>query len=82
MTSIDVMINEDAENQHKLAAKHANSGVAPTLKQHYLECLQLSPGLVNLLGDVKLLEDGPYPIVQSTTTLAIMHPHTLATTIV
>jgi flavine halogenase len=65
MTSVGVVINEDAGNQRKLAAKRANDGVAPTLKQHYLDCLQLSPGLIDLLGDAKLIEDGPYPVVQS-----------------
>jgi flavin-dependent dehydrogenase len=64
-TSVGVVINEDAGNQRKLAAKRANGGVTPTLKQHYLDCLQLSPGLIDLLGDAKLLEDGPYPVVQS-----------------
>ncbi|KIM79851.1 hypothetical protein PILCRDRAFT_547145 [Piloderma croceum F 1598] len=65
MTSVGVVINEDAGNQRKLAAKRANGGVASTLKRHYLDCLQLSPGLIDLLGDAKLLEDGPYPVVQS-----------------
>jgi hypothetical protein len=65
MTSVGVVINEVAGSQRKAAAKRANGGVAPTLKQHYLDCLTLTPGLIDLLGDAKLVEDGPYPVVQS-----------------
>ncbi|KAF8888756.1 O-methyltransferase [Infundibulicybe gibba] len=65
MTSVGVVMNEEMANRRKEAAKRANGGVALTLKQHYLNCLQLSPGLVELLGDGHLIEDGPYPVVQS-----------------
>jgi hypothetical protein len=58
-------MNEVMANQRKQATKRANGGVAPTPKQHYLDCLQLSPGLIELLGDAKIVEDGPYPVVQS-----------------
>ncbi|KAF8888751.1 hypothetical protein BD779DRAFT_1611209 [Infundibulicybe gibba] len=58
MTSVGVVMNEGMANRRKEAAKQANGGVALTLKQHYLNCLQLSPGLIELL-------DGPYPVVQS-----------------
>jgi hypothetical protein len=64
-TSVGVVINEAAANRRKAAMKHMNDGVTPTLKQFYLDCLSLSPGLIDLLGDGKLVEDGPYPIVQS-----------------
>jgi hypothetical protein len=65
LTSVGVVMNEEASKQRKQATKRENGGVAPTPKQHYLHCLQLSPGLIKLLGDAKLCEDGPYPVVQS-----------------
>jgi hypothetical protein len=58
-------MNENAWSQRKEATKRANGGAAPSLKQSYLDCLQLSPGLIDLLGDGKIIEDGPYPVVQS-----------------
>jgi hypothetical protein len=58
-------MNEVAANQRKAAMKHMNHGVAPILKQFYLDCLSPSPGLIDLLGDGKLVEDGPHLIVQS-----------------
>lgn len=64
MTSVGVVINEVAGSQRRAATKRANGG-APTLKEHYLDCLTLTPGLIDLLGDAKLVEDGPYPVVQS-----------------
>ena len=65
LTSVGVVMNEEASKQRKQATKRENGGVAPTAKQHYLHCLQLSPRLIELLGDAKLCEDGPYPVVQS-----------------
>ena len=67
-------MNEVVANQRKQATKCANGGVAPTLKQHYLDCLQLSPRLIKLLGDVKLIKDGPYPVVQSASDLSYNAP--------
>ena len=65
MTSVVVVMNEVTGNQCQKATKWANSGVPPTLKQHYLDCLQLSPGLMDLLGKGKLVEQGPYSVVWS-----------------
>jgi len=64
-TSIGVVMYEVTANQRKAAAKRKNDGVTSTLKQHYLDCLHLSPGLIDLLGDAKLVEDGPCPVIQS-----------------
>lgn len=65
MTSIGVVMDVVAGNQRKKATKRANGGVTPTVSQHYLDCLQLSPGLMDLLGEATLVEQGPYSVVQS-----------------
>ena len=65
ITSVGVVMNASAWNMRKEATKRANGAVSPTLKQHYLNCLQLSPGLIDLMGDGTLIEDGTYPAVQS-----------------
>ena len=66
-------MNETASAERKAAAKRAH-GVAPSLKQHYLECLQLSPGLIALLGDATFVEDGPHPAVQSASDFSYSAP--------
>jgi flavine halogenase len=64
-TSVSVVMKETSRTWRKEATKRANQNVAPTPKQHYLDCLQLSPGLIDHLGDAKLVEVGPRPVVQN-----------------
>lgn len=73
-TSIGVVMNEVAVNKRKEATKRANGGLSPTLKQFYLDCLQLSPGLLDLLGEGELVDNGPYPVVQSATDFSYNAP--------
>jgi flavine halogenase len=56
--------------------------VLPTHEQHHLDCLQLSPGLIDLPGDRKLVEDGPYPVVQNASDFSYNAPTSLVTLIV
>jgi hypothetical protein len=73
-TSIGVVMAEVIANQRKAAAKRENGGVGSTLKQHYLDCLHLSPGLIDLLGDAKLVEDCPGPVIQSASDFSYTAP--------
>ncbi|EJT99304.1 FAD/NADP-binding domain-containing protein [Dacryopinax primogenitus] len=64
-TSVGVVMNQAKSNERKKRATEANGGNPRSLKDHYLDCLKLTPGLCELLGEAELVDDGVHPIVQA-----------------
>ncbi|KZP00964.1 putative halogenase [Calocera viscosa TUFC12733] len=62
-TSVGIVEEQAASIQKKQAAKAANSGT--TMKEHYLRQMKLCPGLMKLVADAELVDDGVTPVVRS-----------------
>ncbi|KZO98522.1 FAD/NAD(P)-binding domain-containing protein [Calocera viscosa TUFC12733] len=63
--SVGVVMNQGKSNERKKRATETNGGNPRSLKDHYLDCLKLTPGLCDLIGDAELVDDGVHPVVQA-----------------
>ncbi|KZT50408.1 FAD/NAD(P)-binding domain-containing protein [Calocera cornea HHB12733] len=64
-TSVGIVEDTAASLKKKQDAKNANNGAARSQKDHYLLQMKLCPGLMDLVGDAELVDDGKNSSVRS-----------------
>jgi len=64
-TSVGIVEDQATSTKKKRLSRDANDGTTASLKEHYLRQLKLAPGVVKLVADGELVDDGVSPAVRA-----------------